>query len=83
MAHKWGVESYLGIPIMSNTGKTLGILAVMDNRPIEYKKHMEYLATMKFFSDRCAKEIISYSLDNTMLKKESSKNALKLNPNYQ
>jgi DNA-binding CsgD family transcriptional regulator len=83
LAHQWGVESYLGIPIMSNTGKTLGVLAIMDNRPIEHKKHIEYLATMNFFSDRCAKEIILNSLDNTILKKESSKNALKLNPNYQ
>jgi hypothetical protein len=35
LAHQWGVESYLGIPIMSDTGNTLGLLAVMDNRPIE------------------------------------------------
>ena len=83
MAHQWGVESYLGIPITSNTGKTLGLLAVMDDKPIEYKKHIEYLATMKFFSDRCAKEIILNSLDNTRLKNESSKNVLELSPNYQ
>jgi DNA-binding CsgD family transcriptional regulator len=83
LAHQWGVESYLGIPIISNTGKTLGVLAAMDNKPIEHKKHMKYLATMNFFSDRCAKEIILYGLDNTTLKKETTKNAIKLNPNYQ
>jgi PAS domain S-box-containing protein len=83
LAHQWGVESYLGIPIMSNTGKTLGFLAIMDDRPIKYEKHIEYLATMNFFSDRCAKEIILNSLDNTILKQESSENSLKLNPNYE
>ena len=82
LARQWGVESYLGIPIMSDKGKTLGLLAIMDNKPIKFNKHMEYLATMKFFSDRCAKEIILNSLNNTIIKKESSKNALKLNPNY-
>jgi DNA-binding CsgD family transcriptional regulator len=83
LAHQWGVESYLGVPITSNTGKTLGLLAVMDNKPIKYKKYMEYLATMNFFSDRCAKEIILYGLDETIQKKEIFKNSLKLNPNYQ
>jgi DNA-binding CsgD family transcriptional regulator len=82
LAHQWGVESYLGLPIISNTGKTLGLLALMDNRPIEYKKYLEYVATMEYFSNRCAKEIILCSLDNTILKKENSKNTLKINSNY-
>jgi DNA-binding CsgD family transcriptional regulator len=83
LAHQWGVESYLGTPIMSNKNKVLGLLAIMDNRTIEHKKYMEYLATMNFFSDRCAKEIIVNGLDNKILKKESSNNELKSNPNYQ
>lgn len=83
LAHQWGVESYLGIPIISKKGETLGLLAVMDDKPIGYKKHTEYLATIKYFSDHCAKEIILHNLDNTMLKKESSIKKLQLNPNYQ
>ena len=59
LAYQWGVESYLGIPITSKEDEVLGLLAVMDDKPIQKKKSIEYLATMQYFSERIADEITS------------------------
>jgi DNA-binding CsgD family transcriptional regulator len=67
LAHKWGVESYLGLPI-----KNLGFLAVMDDKPIKAEKYLEYLPTMQYFSDRIAKEIVLNNFKITTQKKETS-----------
>ena len=57
LAIDWGVESYLGVPILSDKGEPLGLLIVMDDKPIQKKQYIEYKAIMEFFSLRCANEI--------------------------
>jgi len=58
LAIDWGVESYLGVPILSNIGDPLGLLIAMDDKPMQENQYMEYRAIMEFFSLRCANEII-------------------------
>jgi DNA-binding CsgD family transcriptional regulator len=73
MAYQWGVESYLGIPITSKTDETLGILSIMDDKPIKKEKLISFIATMQFFSSRIAKEITLSNFKVTTLNKETSK----------
>jgi DNA-binding CsgD family transcriptional regulator len=72
MAYQWGVESYLGIPITSKTDETLGFLSIMDDKPIKKEKLTSYIATMKFFSSRTAKEITISNFNVTTLNEEIS-----------
>ena len=58
LANDWGIESYLGVPILSDKGDPLGFLIAMDDKPIQENQYMEYRAIMQFFSRRCVNEII-------------------------
>ena len=58
LAIDWGVESYLGVPILSDNGDTLGLMIAMDDKPMHKDQYMEYRAIMEFFSLRCANEMI-------------------------
>ena len=58
LAIDWGVESYLGVPILSDNGDPLGLMIAMDDKPMHKDQYMEYRAIMEFFSLRCANEII-------------------------
>jgi DNA-binding CsgD family transcriptional regulator len=78
LGHQWGVESYLGTPIVSKTNETLGLLAVMDNKRIKEKKSIECIAIMQYFSNRIAKEIILNKFEITTQKKEISNKVIKL-----
>jgi DNA-binding CsgD family transcriptional regulator len=78
LAHQWGVESYLGIPIVSKTNETLGLLAVMDDKLIKEKKSIECIAIMQYFSNRIAKEIILNNFEITTQKKEIYNKMIKL-----
>jgi DNA-binding CsgD family transcriptional regulator len=78
LAYQWGVESYLGVPITTKTGEILGFLAVMDNKPIKKNESIEYLATMQYFSDDIAKEIVLNNFKITTLKKETPNKLLEL-----
>jgi DNA-binding CsgD family transcriptional regulator len=80
MAHQWGVESYVAQPIISKTGKVLGLCGVMDDKPIKYKESVEYLATMQYFSGRIAKEIVLNNFKITKPKKDTSNNLIGLTP---
>jgi len=51
-----GVESYLGTPIVDHKGKALGILLVMDTRPMEDGLLARQL--IEFFAARCAAELV-------------------------
>ncbi len=52
----WGVQSYIGVPLEDRTGKLLGVLSVMDSKPIE--KNVEfYEQLIRVFSTRVSKEI--------------------------
>lgn len=70
LAHQWGVESYLGIPIVSKTNEIMGLLAVMDDKLIKDKKRIECIAIMQYFSNRIAKEIVLNNFKITTQKKE-------------
>ena len=78
LAHQWGVESYLGIPIVSKTNETLGLLAVMDDKLIKEEKRIECIAIMQYFSNRIAKEIVLNNFKITTQKKETSNKIIKL-----
>ena len=58
LAIDWGVESYLGVPILSDKGDPLGVLVAMDDKPMQENQYMENRAIMELFSLRCANEII-------------------------
>ncbi len=50
-----GVESYMGAPLFDSRGRPLGILAVLDGRPLE---HTEFAQSMpKIFAVRAAAEM--------------------------
>ena len=34
LAREWGVESYTGLPIFSSSGEVIGVLVVMDEKPL-------------------------------------------------
>jgi ATP/maltotriose-dependent transcriptional regulator MalT len=63
----------LGIPITSKTDETLGFLAIMDDKPIKKEKLISYIATMRFFSSRIAREITLTHFKVAPLKKEALK----------
>ncbi len=50
-----GVESYLGVPILSSTGAPLGHLAVMDGKPMPDEPHGA--AVMRIFAARAGAEL--------------------------
>ena len=58
LAIDWGVESYLGVPILSDKGDPLGVLVAMDDKPMQENQYMENRAIMELFSLRCSNEII-------------------------
>ena len=70
LAIQWGVESYLGIPIVSKTNEIMGQLAVMDDKLIKKEKRIECIAIMQYFSNRIAKEIVLNNFKITTQKKE-------------
>jgi DNA-binding CsgD family transcriptional regulator len=78
LAHQWGIESYLGVPIFSKTNETLGLLAVMDDKPINEEKRIECIAIMQYFSNRIAKEIVFNNFEIKTQKKETSNKIIKL-----
>jgi DNA-binding CsgD family transcriptional regulator len=78
LATQWGVESYLGIPIVSKTNEIMGHLAVMDDKLIKIEKRIECIAIMQYFSNRIAKEIVLNNFKITTQKKEISNNIIKL-----
>jgi PAS domain S-box-containing protein len=48
-------ESYVGIPLFAATGQVLGIVAVLDDRPIQAPAHAESI--MRIFAARAAAEL--------------------------
>ena len=57
LAVDWGVESYLGVPILSDKGEVLGQLIAMNDKPIAEKEYVEWKAILEVFALRCSKEI--------------------------
>jgi PAS domain S-box-containing protein len=50
-----GVESYVGTPLCSSTGQVLGLMAVLDRRPIDDPNRVE--ALLQIFAHRAAAEM--------------------------
>lgn len=79
MLKEYGIESYFGIPITSSSGKPLGVLAVMDNKPMERTENFETI--MQIFGARCSSEIERFETELALIGKsielEKSNQALK------
>src|SRR5262245_53964760 len=52
----WGIESYLGVPLLVAQGKHLGHLAVFDERPMPAEPRK--LLTFRLFATRAAAELV-------------------------
>jgi len=52
-----GAQSYIGMPMVSTEGKTLGILTAMDVRPMDEGKRLLALSLLSIFAARCAAEL--------------------------
>lgn len=50
-------ESYIGMPMVSTEGKTLGILVALDVKPMDENKRLLALSLLSIFSARCAAEL--------------------------
>lgn len=50
-------ESYIGMPMVGTDGRTLGILAALDTRPIDENKRLLALSLLSIFSARAAAEL--------------------------
>jgi signal transduction histidine kinase len=50
-----GIESYLGVSMLNSEKKLLGLISVMDEKPIEDFDH--YHSILKIFAARCSSEI--------------------------
>lgn len=52
-----GAQSYIGMPMVSTDGRTLGILTAMDIRPMDEGKRLLALSLLSIFAARCAAEL--------------------------
>jgi len=52
---KVGAQSYLGIPITDNNSDVIGLMGIMDDKPILEPEHYEKM--MRIFADRSAAEL--------------------------
>lgn len=57
LAVKMGIESYFGVPLIADKGECLGLLAVMDTRPMESSPIAHYL--LGLFASRAASELVA------------------------
>jgi PAS domain S-box-containing protein len=65
---KFNIESYFGIPLISSSGKRLGLISVMDVKPMTDLKNYEPI--IQIFADRCASEMERLEIDSKL--KEAS-----------
>lgn len=65
---KFNIESYFGIPLISSSGKRLGLISVMDDKPMTDTKNYEPI--IQIFADRCASEMERLEIDSKL--KEAS-----------
>ncbi|MCT7951758.1 PAS domain-containing protein [Ancylothrix sp. C2] len=72
-ASKLNAQSYLGIPLVNSEGKTLGILAVLDVKPIWWQQGFEEI--LKIFAARAGAELERQRIEEEL---KSSKERFKL-----
>jgi signal transduction histidine kinase len=68
---EWEIESYLGFPLMDDSGKVIGLLGIMDNKPIADVDNVTSI--LSIFASRAAAE-----LQRRDAKERLSKKALEL-----
>ena len=59
-----GVESYVGIPLWNSSGKSLGLIALMDSKPIKNSEILELILQI-------AASNVSQEIEKLILKKET------------
>jgi diguanylate cyclase (GGDEF)-like protein/PAS domain S-box-containing protein len=55
LLHSMGIQSYFGAPLKSASGKTLGVIAVMDDRPMSI--NISLRSVLELFASKVANEI--------------------------
>lgn len=50
-----GMNSYLGAPLIAGGGEVLGLLVLLDSKPIKFNDHLEMV--LKIFAERCSVEV--------------------------
>ncbi len=66
---KFGIESYLGIPLLDENKLPIGIIILMDTKPMEDVLYKEKL--IKFLAPRTTNELISLKIANQLKESES------------
>ena len=67
----FNIESYFGIPLISSSGKRLGVISVMDDKPMTDINNFESI--IQIFADRCAGEIERLEIDSELKEASISK----------
>lgn len=63
----WGIQSYLGVPLLNLGKKTFGVLAIMDENPIE--DHDHYHSILNILASRCSSEIERMDVESELKSK--------------
>jgi PAS domain S-box-containing protein len=53
--HDWGVESYIGLPLLNHSGKVIGLLGIMDNKPLTDVDNVKSI--LSIFASRAVAEL--------------------------
>ena len=72
--HDWRLESYIGISLRDTTGHILGLMAVMDTRPIENSQLAESI--LQIFAVRAAAELARKRSEVTLRASEARYRAI-------
>lgn len=51
----WGVESYLGLPLLNHSGEVIGLLGIMDNKPLTDVDNVKSI--LSIFASRAGAEL--------------------------
>ena len=68
---EFNIESYFGIPLISSSGKRLGLISVMDDKPMTDLNNYEPI--IQIFADRCASEMERLITDSKLKEAAISK----------
>ena len=68
MLVEMGIESYIGSPLFDSTGKPIGILVLLDTKPLADRKHAE--AILKICAGRAAAELDRWHQESALRESE-------------
>lgn len=69
---KFNIDSYFGIPLISPSGKRLGLISVMDDKPMTDTENYEQI--IQIFANRCVCEMERLEIDSKLKDASISKN---------